>query len=669
MFDSLLIANRGEIACRIIRTCRRLGIRSIAVFSDADAGALHVALADESHRIGPAAAGASYLRADAIIAAARAHGAAAIHPGYGFLSERTELAMLCAGHGIVWVGPSPRCIAAMGSKIESKRIAAAAGVPGVPGYSGADQSEQRLREAAAEIGFPLLIKASAGGGGKGMRRVDAPDDFAAALHAARHEARAAFGDDQMLLERLLRRPRHLEVQLAGDRHGNVIHLFERECSIQRSYQKLIEEAPAAQLDPQIRDALLTRAVRLGRAVGYDSLGTVEFILEAHGREPYFLEMNTRLQVEHTVTEAITGLDLVELQLRIAAGEPLPLTQAAVVARGVAIELRVNAEDPAADHRPQLGRVGLYAAPSGPGVRVDSGIGAGSVVTPHYDSLLLKLIGSGPDRADALRTLTAALARLVVLGVGTNQAFLHDILCSPGFHEATLTTAFLAETFPDGWQAPATDPALPAAAAIAAVAAAQRVAAVGGPWRQLSGFRILAGAGLPGRCRMTVRDARGTATTVDVLAEGRGYTAEIDGVRLELSVVAEPDRLRLTNAAGAVALLPCHVAERRVSLFASGVAHAFAVQTLLATLAAGDRTDRAVGSDIAAPMPGLVTAVHATPGQAVRKGDVVVVVEAMKLVLRLTAPADGTVQTVQCRVGQTVTGGALLVAITAAASPD
>ncbi len=595
------------------------------------------------------------------MAAARAHAVEAIHPGYGFLSERVELAALCASEDMVWVGPSPRCIAVMGSKIAAVRIAAEAGVPSVPGYHADDQSNTRLRRAAAEIGYPLLIKASAGGGGKGMRRVDAPDDLAAALDAARQEAKAAFGDDRVLLERLLLRPRHLEVQVAGDRHGNVVHLLERDCSIQRNYQKLVEEAPAPHLDSAVRDQLRTRAVRLARAVGYDSLGTVEFLLEAGGSEPYFLEMNTRLQVEHTVTEAITGLDLVEWQLRIAAGEELPLAQEEVTVRGAAVEVRINAEDPALGHRPQLGRVGLYREPSGPGIRVDSGIAAGSEVTPHYDSLLLKLIGNGPDRAGALRTLIAALDRLVVLGVGTNQAFLRDVLRSPAFQAATLTTAFLDETFPGGWRAPAAGAMAQAVAAIATVAARRGAAAEAGPWARLAGFRALARAGLPGRCRMTVRDAHGTTATVDVLAEGDGYAAESEGRRLALTVVAEPERLRVTEG-NAVSIMPCHVAAGTVSLFTSGIVHRFDVRTLLETLAAGEAPDPAAGSGIVAPMPGLITEVHAVPGQAVRKGEVLVVHEAMKLVTRLAAPADGTVQAVHCRVGQTVSGGAVLVVI-------
>ncbi len=644
MLESVLIANRGEIACRIIRTCRRLGIRSIAVYSDADAGALHVAMADARQRIGPAEAARSYLRPEAIIAAAQTHGAAAIHPGYGFLSERVELAELCAAHDIVWVGPSPRCIAAMGSKIESKILAQSAGVAGVPGYLGADQSEARLRAEAAEIGFPLLIKASAGGGGKGMRRVDAPVDFAAALTAARREAMAAFGDDRVLLERFIARPRHLEVQLAGDLHGNVVHLFERECSIQRNYQKLVEEAPAAHLPPAVRARLLEAAVRLGRAIGYESLGTVEFILEAGGEAPYFLEMNTRLQVEHPVTEAITGLDLVELQLRIAAGEALPFTQDEVRAQGAAIEVRLNAEDPGAGYRPQLGRVLNYTAPLGEGVRADSGVGAGSEVTPYYDSLLLKLIGSGADRAQAAQRLRAALDRLVLLGVGSNQAFLRDILRSRNFAEAVLTTGFLAETFPGGWQAAAPEPALLARAAAARVAALR--GAVAGPWTALAGFRTLTQAGLPGRCRMSVLAESGEPVVVDVLAAGAGYAAEIDGRRFTVDLSA-----------------PQAIEGDHVWLFAAGRAWSFTVRPLLEAMAERAERAGAAGSDVTAPMPGLVTALHAAEGQVVRKGEVLAVMEAMKLVLSLPAPADGTVRAVPCRVGQTVAGGAVLVAVT------
>ncbi len=653
MFESVLIANRGEIACRIIRTCRRLGIRTIAVYSAADADALHVAMADESHAIGPAEAARSYLRPEAIVAAALAHGASAIHPGYGFLSERVELAELCEANAITWVGPSPRCIASMGSKIQSKRLAAEHGVPSVPGYHGDDQTPERLRREAEAIGFPVLIKASAGGGGRGMRRVEDRDRFLEDLATAKAEAMAAFGDDRILLERFIARPRHLEVQLAGDKHGGVVHLFERECSIQRNYQKLVEEAPAAHLPAEARTRLLEAAVRLGRAIGYDSLGTVEFILEAGGSQPYFLEMNTRLQVEHPVTELITGLDLVELQLRIAAGEPLPMRQEDVIEQGVAVELRLNAEDPAAGFSPQLGRVSDYHEPSGPGVRIDSGIRKGSEVTPFYDSMLLKLIAHGPTRVAAVRRLDRALRRLVVLGVGTNQAFLRDILGNPAF-QTVLTTQFIPETFPDGWAAPRPTPALLGAAAIAMAQQCRTEIEQEAPgaWGTLVGFRTATRAGLPGRCRMQVQAQSSDPVTIDVIVTPDGLRAVLDSAVLEA-------------CPGVVAL---QVEGRTVRAMSDGAAWTITATPLVQALGRQEAHASASGADVFAAMPGLIAQVLVTPGQVVGGGDVVIVQEAMKLMQPLTANVDGTVRTVQCTVGQIVTGGALLVEIEALPGP-
>ena len=653
LFESVLIANRGEIACRIIRTCRRLGIRTIAVYSAADAEARHVAEADESHCIGPAEAAQSYLRPAAIIAAARAHGAAAVHPGYGFLSERVELAELCAANAIAWVGPSPRCIAAMGSKIEAKRLAAAHGVPSVPGYHGDDQSSENLLQRAVEIGFPVLIKASAGGGGRGIRQVADAAQFPNALATARAEAMAAFGDDRMLLERFIARPRHIEVQLAGDRHGNIIHLFERECSIQRSYQKLVEEAPAPHLPPAVRASLHEAALRLGRAIGYDSLGTAEFILEAGGEQPYFLEMNTRLQVEHTVTEAITGRDLVELQLRVAAGETLGVAQHAVTESGSAIELRVNAEDPAAGFSPQLGRILACQAPSGPGLRVDSGVWTGSEVTPFYDSLLLKLIAHGPDRAAARRRLEDGLQRLVIAGVGTNQSFLRDIIRAPDF-DATLTTQFVAENFPAGWQMPPLPDGVAAAAAIAMarVAAGAIARPAPGAWGTLGGFRTGQRAGLPARCRMQMSTRDGAAQIIDVVAAPEGLMA-MRGDETLPGIDAEP-----------------FVDGMVVWITHDAVAWQVEALPLVQALGAGAHAARPSGPDIIAAMPGLIAQLLVAPGTMVRKGDVVVVQEAMKLMTSLCASIDGVVRAVHCQAGQIVAGGALLVEISrAAGGPD
>ena len=665
MFDSVLVANRGEIACRIIRTCRRLGLRTIAVFSTADADARHVALADERHCVGPAEAAGSYLNAEAIVEAALAHGAAAIHPGYGFLSEKAVLPELCAHRNLVWIGPSARCIELMGSKIEAKRIARAAGVPTVPGYDGPEQSATRLRSEAIAIGYPVLIKASAGGGGKGMRRVDKPEDFAAALDLARREAAAAFGDDRVLLEKYIARPRHLEVQLAGDRHGNLVHLFERECSIQRNYQKVIEEAPAAHLHRAIRERLLDAALTLGRAIGYDSLGTVEFILDADGgEEPYFLEMNTRLQVEHPVTEAVTGLDLVELQIRCAAGEPLPVAQEDVHVQGAAIEARVNAEDPAAGFRPELGRVVAYREPDGEGVRVDSGLRPGAEVTPYYDSMLVKVIAFGNSRGIAARRLAAALDRFVILGVGTNRAFLRALVTHTAFEATALSTRFIAEAFPDGWSPPPLEPWLFATAAAAAVASDRRAAEAegpGNPWRRLAGFRVLGRCGHPGRVSVRVTATGEKARTIVVTATGALLRAEVDGTTCEVEPTSTPGEItvRLGDRQERVF---CHVAEGSVHLFAAGRAVRVVAALTVEDLAAVAKAKEVHGADIIASMPGLVTEVAVEVGQTVRRNDAVVVMEAMKLVLSLTAPADGVVRAVHCAAGQTVAGGTRLIEI-------
>ena len=646
MFESVLIANRGEIACRIIRTCRRLGIRTIAVYSAADAAALHVEMADESHPIGPAEAANSYLGPSRSSRPPWRIGQARSIPATAFCPSGWNWPNSCAANGIVWVGPSPRCIAAMGSKIEAKRLAASHGVPSVPGYHGEDQSPERLRAEADAIGYPVLIKASAGGGGRGMRRVDAPARFSEELATAKAEAMAAFGDDRVLLERLITRPRHLEVQLAGDQHGRVIHLFERDCSIQRNYQKLVEEAPAPHLPDLVRQKLLDAAVRLGTAIGYDSLGTAEFILEAGETEPYFLEMNTRLQVEHPVTEAITGLDLVELQLRIAAGEALPLRQEEVVARGAAIELRINAEDPAAGFRPQLGRIVQYAAPTGPGLRVDSGVREGSEVTPYYDSLLLKLIAHAPTREAAVARLDAGLRHLVVLGVGTNQGFLRDAIRHEAFANV-LTTRFIAEAFPGGWSLPPPSDALLGAAAMAAArnAAAAIEAVPPGPWATLTGFRVGARAGLPAACRVQVRPDGGEPVVIDVVAGPDGVQARRDGAELPT-----------------LALAALHVADGIVHLVTDGVPWAIAAAPLVDAL--GQPAAAAAGSatDVLAAMPGMIAQVLVEVGQPVQSGDPVIVLEAMKLMLSLPAQVSGRVRAVHGAVGQIVTGGTLLVEI-------
>jgi propionyl-CoA carboxylase alpha chain/3-methylcrotonyl-CoA carboxylase alpha subunit len=444
LIGRLLVANRGEIARRIFRTARRLGIACLAVYSDADASAPHVAEADEAVRIGPAPSADSYLNASAILEAARQSGADAIHPGYGFLSENADFAEAALAAGLIWVGPPPAAIRAMGLKDEAKRLMAAAGVPVTPGYLGEDQSPARLAREAKAIGWPVLIKAVAGGGGKGIRKVDRPEDFAEALAAARREAAAAFGDDRVLLETFVPRPRHIEVQVFGDAHGNVAHLFERDCSLQRRRQKVVEEAPAPGMDAGARDALCAAAVRAAKAVGYQGAGTVEFIADAsqglRADRIWFMEMNTRLQVEHPVTEAITGLDLVEWQLRVAAGEPLPLSQDQIRMSGHAIEARLYAEDPAAGFLPSIGPLTHFVLPCG--VRVDSGVETGGAITPYYDPMIAKLTVHGADRPEALAKLQHACASVEVWPVRTNAGFLARLLDAPEVRDGRADTGFI-----------------------------------------------------------------------------------------------------------------------------------------------------------------------------------------------------------------------------------
>ncbi len=438
----LLIANRGEIACRVIRTCRRLGIHAIAVFSEADRDALHVRLADEAHAIGAASARESYLNAGAVIAAAKAARADAIHPGYGFLSENAAFAEACAAAGIMFVGPPPAAIRSMGLKHEAKALVSAAGVPVVPGYMGEDQSPARLAAEAARVGFPLLVKAVAGGGGKGMRVVREQAELDEAIRGARGEAESAFGDGRLMLERFLERPRHVEVQVFGDTHGNCVHLFERECSVQRRYQKIIEESPSPFIDAPTRAAMTDAAVRAARAVGYVNAGTIEFIVDADG-DFYFMEMNTRLQVEHPVTETVTGLDLVEWQLRVASGEPLPLAQSAIRARGHAIEARIYSEDPRRGFLPSVGRVRRFAhPPQDDAWRVDAGIADGDVISVHYDPMIAKVIASGADREAALATLRNRLDRTAVFGVANNLPLLRAIAAHPAFAAGDVDTGFV-----------------------------------------------------------------------------------------------------------------------------------------------------------------------------------------------------------------------------------
>ncbi len=613
MFDTILIANRGEIACRIIRTCRRMGIRTVAVFSEADREALHVRLADRGICIGPAPARDSYLRAERIIEAALATGAQAIHPGYGFLSERLDLIAACATHGIVFIGPSAAAIDAMGDKIRSKQIAREAGVPGVPGYDGADQSPEVLRREALAIGLPVMVKASAGGGGKGIRKVESEDELDSAINAAAREAEAAFGDGRLLIEKFVTRPRHVEVQIAGDRHGHIVHLHERDCSVQRANQKLLEEAPAPNLTEAARAALHDYALRLSRAIAYDNLGTVEFLVDAATQEVFFLEMNTRLQVEHPVTEAITGLDLVEWQIRIAAGETLPLAQDDIPCNGHAIEARITAERADEGFRPDTGTIRLFSAPDG--LRTDSGVTTGTEVSPHYDSLLAKLIAHAPDRDGAVRQLADGLDRMIVLGVGTVRPFLADALRQPAFAQGQATTLFIRETWPQGWVPQTVDRTARNAVAAALWLAAQQPQAVSGPWASLGGFRLLAPAGRVATAHLAL-SAEGEEALLQIETHvgflrvrsgesmhdisvseiGSGlWSVQLDGARLQASAAIDAEGLYLAHGGF----------EGRV-----GVALAVA----RAAAARSSSTDS--GDAVKAGMPGTLSALHVAVGDQV-----------------------------------------------------
>ncbi len=649
MFNKILIANRGEIACRVIRTARRLGLRTVAVFSDADRDALHVELADEAYPIGPAPARDSYLNTTAILAAARASGARAIHPGYGFLSENADFAEACAAADIVFIGPPPAAIHAMGSKSAAKALMGDAGVPLVPGYHGTDQDPALLAAEATRIGYPVLIKASAGGGGKGMRVVTDPADFTEALALAQGEARASFGDDQVLIERYLTAPRHIEIQVFADRHGNVVSLFERDCSIQRRHQKVIEEAPAPGMTPERRAAMGQAACDAARAIGYEGAGTVEFIVEQD--DFFFMEMNTRLQVEHPVTEAITGQDLVEWQLLVAAGEPLPLLQDALAIDGHAVEVRLYAEDPARDYRPSTGTLRHLRQPEpGPGIRIDTGVRQGDTISIYYDPMIAKLITHGTTREDALRHMSAALADYEVAGVQTNLDLLRAVVASPGFAAGRFDTGYLAQhpdlLGTDQPSAPISALALACAAVLAARATIDR-ADPHSPWSAASAWR-LNGVGYQ---ELTLRDGEREVTLRCTPQPGGALTVELDGatvaVRLQDGSAWLDGARKPATVAGPVSAM---------SVFLDGTAWPLALVDRLAPPAGASAGD----GRLLAPMPGRIVSVHTAPGTAVAKGDVLVLLEAMKVQMRLTAPRDGVVDSVRAEPGDLVDEGVELV---------
>jgi len=668
MFDKILIANRGEIACRVAATARRLGIRTVAVYSDVDAQSLHVAVCDEAIRIGAAAPRASYLNGAAILDAAKRAGAQAIHPGYGFLSENETFAADCARAGVVFIGPPPAAIAAMGSKSAAKTIMARAGVPVVPGYHDDDQDPALLAREAARIGFPVLIKATAGGGGKGMKVAASAAEFAGALASAQREAKASFGDDRMLVERYLRAPRHIEIQVFADTHGNVVHLFERDCSVQRRHQKVLEEAPAPGMDAERRRAMGDAATAAAKAIGYVGAGTVEFIAEQDGTF-YFMEMNTRLQVEHPVTEMITGLDLVEWQLRVAAGEPLPAAQSALAIHGHAIEARIYAEDPDRGFLPSIGRISHWRMPvAGNGVRVDTGFREGDDVSPFYDPLLAKVIAWGEDRARARAALLNALDQCEVTGVTTNVAFLERVVAHHAFASGRLDTGLI-DTNRDALLAPAS--AAPDRAWIAAalseyqaIECAARASSAGAadpysPWHAADAWW---NGTATHRIAITLADASGQRTVSVKPNDDGSVTLGGDVEARTVRADTRDGRLFVAAQRGGA---PDVEASFAASVVRDGnVLHVFspAARARLSRVDPLAHADDEAGhpGHLAAPMSGTVVAVMVKPGDSVEKGAPLVVLEAMKMEHTIAAPTAGVVVAVNYGVGDRVAEGADLV---------
>ena len=642
-FESLLVANRGEIAVRIIRTCRELGIKSIAVYSEADERAMHRRLVDEAYLLGPAPASESYLNVGRLVQAIESSGAEAVHPGYGFLSESAAFARAVQAAGAIWVGPPPEAMDAVGYKVRAKELANMAGVPTVPGYDGEDDSEDRLEGEADRIGYPVLVKASAGGGGRGMRAVERPEDFVEAVRGARREAEAAFGDGSVFLEKLVEDPRHVEVQVLGDQQGNVLHLFERECSIQRRHQKVVEEAPSPALDPNLRESICDAAVRFASEAGYSNAGTVEFLLDKD--KFYFLEMNARLQVEHPVTELVTGLDLVRLQLTVAAGKPLPLAQDEVTLRGSAIEVRIYAEDE--QGMPSGGLLEAFSPPEGAGIRNDAGFEAGDEIPLDYDSMLAKLIVSAPDRPAAVRRLRRAITDYEILGPSSNLPLLKRIAANTAFEAGETTTRFLQEhnlTDPQ--------PARPVpreALLLASAAELHRIPVssdpfAAGPWRLLGatildydGHSVEAVRAEPGRFRITAEDEQ---SIVEVLYDGGGrIRALIDEEPVEAGLIV-------------------HAEEVLVSL--RGDPYTLRKPTPPAVDEVGPGADAA--ASLTAPMPGTVVKVLVEEGQEVEEGQLLLILEAMKMEQPISAPHAGVVHSLPFEEGSLVPGGAVLVEV-------
>jgi 3-methylcrotonyl-CoA carboxylase alpha subunit len=647
-FKSVLVANRGEIAVRIMRTARRMGLRTVAIYSDADAGALHVRSADEAHRVGPAAARESYLDIERVIAAAKKSGAGAIHPGYGFLSERAEFADACHAAGIVFVGPPASAIRAMGDKAAAKALMEKAGVPVVPGWHGAQQEGKFLRQKAYEIGYPVLIKAAAGGGGKGMRRVEKAIDFDDALAAASREAETAFGDGRVLIEKWIERPRHIEVQIFADTGGNVVHLFERDCSAQRRHQKVIEEAPAPGMTAEVRAAMTKAATEAARVAGYVGAGTIEFI--AGGEGPlksdgfWFLEMNTRLQVEHPVSEAVTGLDLVEWQFRVAAGQRLPLTQEQISLTGHAVEARLYAEDPVRGFLPSTGRIEVLRLPEGEGIRVDAGVAAGDEVSPYYDPMIAKIIAHAPTREAAFERLTAALRQTAIVGPRSNTAFLRALVEHPAMRGGAVDTGLIERELaslitaapPDGAAAArAVEAMLRREATRIAARTQRRSNERHSPWNAADGFDFSGGRELALHIRVDGEEARA--------------------------------RVRFGKDGAYASVAGAHAGHGELVEAAGGYLAVGANGTNLVQLATPDLTlaDNPIGNGaVLAPMHGKVLAIEVAKGERVRKGQRLAVVEAMKMEHTLHAHADGIVADVAVEPGAQLSEGARILTIDA-----
>ena len=654
----ILVANRGEIACRVMRTAHRLGIATVAVHSDADARALHVTEADEAVHIGPSPAAESYLRIEHIIEAARTTGADAIHPGYGFLAENAEFAEAVSEAGLVFIGPPATAIRAMGLKDGAKRLMQEAGVPVVPGYHGDDQESETLAAQAEAIGYPVLIKARAGGGGKGMRAVDDPEDFEQALAGARREAKASFGDDAVIIERLIGTPRHIEIQVFADTHGEVVHLFERDCSLQRRHQKVIEEAPAPGMTSEMREAMGNAAVRAAAAIGYVGAGTVEFIVDGGVREGlaadrfWFMEMNTRLQVEHPVTEMITGQDLVEWQIRVAMGEPLPLTQADLRIDGWAMEARIYAEDAARGFLPATGRLHMLRFPRDL-ARVDSGVCEGDSITPFYDPMIAKLVVHGPTRAVALARLEAALGQCRIAGSVTNVGFLRDLIGEPDFARGRVDTGLIERHLRDRTGVSEPPEAAMALAAIVALGLARRPSE-SDPWGKLTGWRLWSE---PKQFALLEYQGR----RIELMVTGKGLDRwQVQGrdTSLLIRLAARLDDAVRLDVAGHLFEAAFSEHGAQVTVFLDGDAFEFSMPDRLEE----EDEVEAGGDALLAPMPGRVVAIEVAADDLVTHGDTLLVLEAMKMEHALKAPRDGTVASVLVVEGQLVEEGSVLLTL-------